>query len=46
MAIKRMFDAVEFHEGEPMRVVTSGVPSIPGDTVYEKMKWLEKNDDL
>lgn len=40
-----MFDAVEFHEGEPMRVVTSGVPSIPGNTVYDKMKWLEKNDD-
>lgn len=45
MSIKRMFDAVEFHEGEPMRVVTSGVPSIPGNTVYEKMKWLRENDD-
>ena len=45
MSIKRMFDAGEFQEGEPMRVVTSGVPSIPGQTVYEKAKWLEKNDD-
>jgi proline racemase len=45
MAFKRMFDAVEFHEGEPMRVITSGVPSIPGDSVYEMCQWLEKNDD-
>lgn len=45
MAFKRMFTAVETHSGEPMRVVTSGVPHIPGDTVYEQMKWLEKNDD-
>lgn len=45
MAFKRMFDAVEFHEGEPMRVITSGVPSIPGDSVYEMEEWLKKNDD-
>ena len=45
MSFKRMFTAVETHSGEPMRVVISGVPNIPGDTVYEQMKWLEKNDD-
>ena len=45
MTIRRMIDAVEFHEGEPMRVITGGVPSIPGNTVYEKAKWLEANDD-
>ena len=45
MAFIRQFDSVECHEGEPMRVVTSGIPSIPGQTVYEKCKWLEKNDD-
>lgn len=45
MLVKRMFDAVECHEGEPMRVVTSGVPSIPGDTVYDQMLWLRENDD-
>nr|WP_083821015.1 hypothetical protein [Acetonema longum] len=26
-----------------MRVITGGVPKIPGNTVYEQMKWLEKN---
>lgn len=45
MTFKRMFHAVETHAGEPMRVITGGVPHIPGDTVYEQMRWLEKNDD-
>mgnify|MGYP001025315361 FL=1 len=45
MSFKRTFTAVETHSGEPMRVVTSGVPNIPGDSVYEQMKWMEKNDD-
>lgn len=40
-----MIQAVETHAGEPMRVITGGVPHIPGDTVYEQMKWLEENDD-
>ena len=31
--------------GIPTRVVTSGVPPIPGETVYEQMRWLEQNDD-
>lgn len=34
MSFKRTFDAVETHSGEPMRVVTGGVPYILGDTVY------------
>ena len=45
MSFKRMFQAVETHAGVPMRVVTGGVPHIPGNTVYEQMRWLEKNDD-
>lgn len=45
MSFKRMFQAVETHSGEPMRVVTGGVPHIPGNSVYEQMKWLEQNDD-
>lgn len=28
-----------------MRVITGGVPNIPGKTVYEKMAWLRENDD-
>jgi proline racemase len=45
MSSKRMIQAVETHSGEPMRVITGGVPYVPGDTVYEQMKWLERNDD-
>lgn len=45
MSYKRMIQSVETHSGEPMRVITGGVPHIPGDSVYEQMKWLEQNDD-
>ncbi|MGC6083971.1 proline racemase family protein [Enterobacter hormaechei] len=45
MGFKRTIQAVDTHSGIPMRVVTGGVPHIPGNTAYEKMKWLEQNDD-
>lgn len=45
MSYKRMIQTVETHSGEPMRVITGGVPHIPGDSVYEQMRWLEHNDD-
>ncbi len=45
MSFKRMIHAVETHSGEPMRVITGGLPNIPGDSVYDQMKWLEQNDD-
>ena len=37
MSFKRMIQAVETHSGEPMRA--------PGNSVYEQMRWLERNDD-
>lgn len=45
MGFKRMFHVVDVHSGEPARVITGGVSTIPGDTVYEQLKWLEENDD-
>lgn len=45
MAFKRTFQVIDTHGGTPMRVVTGGMPHIPGDTVYAKAKWLESNDD-
>src|SRR6188474_39504 len=45
MRFKRTFQTVETHHGLPMRVITSGVPTIPGETVYQQMRWLEQNDD-
>lgn len=47
MAFKKMITAVDTHAGEPMRVITGGVPHIPGASVFEQMKWLEtEGDDL
>lgn len=46
MRTSRLITAVEAHaEGEPGRVITGGLPHLPGDTVYEKMRWLEANED-
>ncbi|MEX5341467.1 proline racemase family protein [Pseudomonas sp. I2] len=45
MAFKRTIHAVDTHAGEPMHVITGGVPHIPGKTVHEKMQWLRENDD-
>lgn len=45
MSVARSFQTVETHSGEPMRVVTGGLPHIPGNSVYEQMRWLETNDD-
>ncbi|SDO56562.1 proline racemase family protein [Desulforhopalus singaporensis] len=45
MGFKRTITAVDTHAGEPMRVITGGVIDVPGNTVFEKMKWLQKEDD-
>ncbi|NEZ46040.1 proline racemase [Clostridium niameyense] len=44
----RTIQTIESHTvGEPTRIVTGGIPKIPGKTMAEKMEYLEKNmDDL
>jgi len=38
--------AIDVHaEGEPGRVITSGMPELPPGTMLEKMQWLEANAD-
>lgn len=38
--------AIDVHaEGEPGRVITNGMPELPGGTMMEKMRWLEANAD-
>ena len=38
--------AVDVHaEGEPGRVITAGMPDLPGETMLDKMLWLEANGD-
>jgi proline racemase len=48
MRFSRMITAVDAHtEGMYARVVTGGVPTIPGKTMVEKWHWAQKNlDDL
>jgi proline racemase len=41
-----MITAVEAHaEGEPGRVITGGLPPIPGQSVFEKMQWMQAHAD-
>lgn len=40
----RIINAIDAHTaGEPVRVITSGIPNIPGDTMLDKMNWFEEN---
>jgi proline racemase len=46
MRTSRMITAVEAHaEGEPGRVITGGLPPIPGASVFEKMQWMQAHAD-
>ncbi len=46
MRTSQILTAVEAHaEGEPGRVITGGLPHIPGRSVFEKMQWLQANRD-
>ncbi|MEL6648101.1 MAG: proline racemase family protein [Pseudomonadota bacterium] len=46
MREKLLIDAVEVHaEGEPGRVITGGMPDMPGGSVFEKMQWMQANAD-
>jgi len=46
MKFARMITTIDGHTGgEPMRVVTGGVPGIPGATMLEKMDYCRKNWD-
>ena len=46
MRASRMISAVEAHaEGEPGRVITGGMPHMPGNTVFERMQWMQEHAD-
>ena len=45
MGFKRVFNAVDLHCGIPGRVITGGVPTIPGNSVFEQMEYLRDKDD-
>jgi len=42
----RSFTTIDAHAaGEPLRIVTGGVPSIPGSTILEKRRWVREHLD-
>lgn len=46
MRFQQSYSTIETHTaGEALRIVTSGVPFIPGKTILEKRRWLKKNLD-
>lgn len=46
MRTNRLITTVEVHaEGEPGRVITGGVPHLPGDTVFERMRYMQTHHD-
>jgi len=46
MRFTNMITAVDAHAGgEPGRVITGGILDMPGNSVFDKMKWMEKNAD-
>lgn len=46
MRATRIITAVEAHaEGEPGRVITAGAPPLKGNTVFEKMQYMQAHED-
>ncbi|GAB7524403.1 trans-3-hydroxy-L-proline dehydratase [Paraburkholderia sp. 2C] len=46
MKLNRVISTVEVHTaGEPFRIVTSGLPKIPGKTIVERRTWLKEHAD-
>ena len=46
MKFKRLITTVDAHtEGEPVRLITGGIPNIPGKTMQEKREFFSQNLD-
>ncbi len=46
MHFSRTYTTIDAHTaGEPLRIVTAGVPRIPSTTILEKRRWAEENLD-
>jgi len=44
MKFKKLLTTIDAHtEGEPVRVVTGGIPHIPGKTMSEKRDFFKRN---
>jgi trans-L-3-hydroxyproline dehydratase len=46
MHFDRIYSTIESHTaGEPLRIVTAGIPMIPGATILERRRWVRENLD-
>ncbi|GAI28872.1 unnamed protein product, partial [marine sediment metagenome] len=46
MRFRKIITAVDGHtEGEPVRLITGGIPHIPGNTMAEKRDFFRQNLD-
>ena len=46
MEFRASYTTVEAHTGgEPLRIVTGGVPRLPGETILEKRRWVREHLD-
>ena len=46
MTFSRTYTTVDAHTaGEPLRIVTAGIPRIPGRTILDKRRWAKENLD-
>jgi proline racemase/trans-L-3-hydroxyproline dehydratase len=46
MHLNRIITTIDTHTaGEPTRIVTSGLPYIPGENMQEKKAWMSANED-
>ncbi|HEY0070666.1 MAG TPA: trans-3-hydroxy-L-proline dehydratase [Chloroflexia bacterium] len=46
MHFDRVYSTIECHTaGEPLRIVTSGIPIIPGATILERRQWVQEHLD-
>jgi len=46
MQFKRTYSTIDVHTaGEPLRIVTAGIPFIPGDTILAKRHWVKTHLD-
>lgn len=46
MEFSRTYTTIDAHTaGEPLRIVTAGIPRIPGGTILEKRRWVKDNLD-
>ncbi|MFT5373001.1 MAG: proline racemase, partial [Lysobacterales bacterium] len=44
MTVKQVITTLDYHTaGEPLRIIRTGLPSIPGSTMLEKRRYMQSN---